>query len=153
MSRLYSEDRLQIQPAFVYAVLAMASLMKSSKLEAGSVGLSQAMDLINEAHIAYKDAIELHWLDVTLVEAAFVCSYLPSSTEVLITPHVDFGTFRNIRSPPALLWTNPNFPYQSWYTYSKFVTHNYRFSWSHVLPFSSWTCARHLNRHTCGKLF
>jgi len=72
MKRLYSEERLHIQPAFIYAVLALARLMRSSKLEGGSVGLSHALDLVNQAHAAYKDAIELHWLDVTLVEAALV---------------------------------------------------------------------------------
>ena len=72
MKRLYSDDRLQIQPAFIYSVLAMGKLMKSSKLEGGSLGLSQAMELVNNAHAAYKDALELRWVDATLAEAALV---------------------------------------------------------------------------------
>lgn len=100
MNRLYSEDRLQIQPAFVYAVLAMARLMKSSKLESGSVGLSQAMDLINEAHAAYKDAVELQCLDISLVEAAFVSSFPASIAKDLITPRLRFCHSLNHLSIP-----------------------------------------------------
>jgi len=74
MKRLYSEERLHIQPAFIYAVLALAKLLRSSKIETGSAGLSHALELVHQAHAAYKDAIDLHWLDATLAEAAFVSS-------------------------------------------------------------------------------
>ena len=70
--RLYSEDRLHIQPAFIYGVLALARLLRASKLESGPAGLSHALEFVHQAHAAYKDAIDFHWLNTTLVEAAFV---------------------------------------------------------------------------------
>ncbi|KAF9524627.1 hypothetical protein CPB83DRAFT_797695 [Crepidotus variabilis] len=87
MRRIYSEEqRLKIQPAFIYAVLAMAKLMKSSKLDEGSGGLSQAMELVNQAHAAYKDAIELRWFDVTLAEAALILALFESSAHPQHSP-------------------------------------------------------------------
>jgi hypothetical protein len=77
--RLYSEDRIQMQPAFIYAVLALAKLLRSSKLETGSAGLSHALEFVHQAHTAYKDAIDLRWLDATLAEAAFVSSLSDAS--------------------------------------------------------------------------
>jgi hypothetical protein len=74
MKRLYSEERIQMQPAFIYGVLALAKLLRSSKLETGSAGLSDALEFVHQAHTAYKDALDLHWLDATLAEAAFVSS-------------------------------------------------------------------------------
>lgn len=79
MKRLYSEDRLHIQPAFIYAALALAKLLRSSKLETGSVGLSDALEFVHQAHAAYKDAIDFQWVDTTLAEAAFVGSFSRSS--------------------------------------------------------------------------
>lgn len=80
MHRIYSEERHQIQPAFIYAVLAMAKLMRSSKLEDGSTGLMQATELVKLAHAAYKDAISLRRFDETLAEAALVIYFILPST-------------------------------------------------------------------------
>ena len=75
MKQLYSEERRHIQPAFVYAVLGLAKLLRSNKLENGSAGLSQSLEFVRQAHVAYKDSVDLHWLDITLVEAAFVRTF------------------------------------------------------------------------------
>jgi len=46
--------------------------MKSSTVEGSSLGLQQAMILGNDAHAAFRDAVNLQWIDATLAEAALV---------------------------------------------------------------------------------
>ena len=46
--------------------------MKSSTMEGGSLGLQQAMMLGRDAHTAFRDAVNLQWIDATLAEAALV---------------------------------------------------------------------------------
>jgi hypothetical protein len=106
MKRLYSEERLHIQPAFIYAVLAFAKLLRSSKLETGTTGLSYAFDFVHQAHDAYKNAIDFHWLDTTLAEAAFVgfCRILFKLSE----PFPDSGPVRNLCSPSTFSGTDKN---------------------------------------------
>lgn len=69
---LRDDERLRIQPAFILACLALAKLMKSSTMEGGSLGLQQAMMLGRDAHTAFRDAVNLQWIDATLAEAALV---------------------------------------------------------------------------------
>ncbi|KAF8149340.1 hypothetical protein B0H34DRAFT_733344 [Crassisporium funariophilum] len=80
MKRLMHEDeRIRIQPAFILACLAMATLMKSSSIEGGSQGLQHAMVLGNDARTAFQEASSLQWIDATLAEAALVLALFESS--------------------------------------------------------------------------
>ena len=69
---LRDDERSRIQPAFIFACLALAKLMKSSTMEGSSLGLQQAMILGGDAHAAFRDAVNLQWIDATLAEAALV---------------------------------------------------------------------------------
>ena len=69
---LRDDERLQIQPAFILACLALAKLMKSSTMEGSTLGLQQAMILGSDAHSAFRDAVNMQWIDATLAKAAMV---------------------------------------------------------------------------------
>lgn len=71
------EKRLNIQPSFVLAGLAMASLMKSSQLEYGVKGRERAIWFRNRAYECLHAALSSEWReDATLAGAALVCSLL-----------------------------------------------------------------------------
>jgi len=81
IKRLYNEDqRCLIQPAFIYAVLAMATLMKSSEMEFRAPGRERALWLRNSAQSHLEDSYKKDWVDATLAEAALVRCLLPLTT-------------------------------------------------------------------------
>ncbi|KAF8993841.1 hypothetical protein BDQ17DRAFT_1311941 [Cyathus striatus] len=80
-TRLSNEtERLQIQPAFIFAALALAQLMRSSSTEQGPQGVRRAIQLRNQAEIAYRDAVQHGWLDASLAEAALILALFESSS-------------------------------------------------------------------------
>lgn len=64
--------RVHLQPALVFAALAMANLMKSSELERGSRGRTLALALRDEAQRLLEAACNSQTLDYMVAEAALV---------------------------------------------------------------------------------
>jgi len=68
----HPEDRLKIQPAFILAGLAMATLMKSSEFEYKAPGRERALWLRDAAQATLDQALTSDWVDASLAEAALV---------------------------------------------------------------------------------
>jgi len=66
---------LSIQPSFIFAGLALATLMKSSEIEHGAAGRSRAMWLRDAAQTALQSSWTANWINATLAEAALVCRF------------------------------------------------------------------------------
>ena len=56
-------------------------LPKSQMRDSAGLSHSSSLGCVRQAHVAYKNSINLHRLDITLVEAAFVSAM----SQVLIT--------------------------------------------------------------------
>ncbi|KAJ8501742.1 hypothetical protein ONZ45_g12033 [Pleurotus djamor] len=80
------EDRLNIQPSFILAGLALATLMKSSELEHGAQGRSRALWLRDAAQTALDAAWSSEWVDAQLAEAAFMLSLFEMSVHPQYDP-------------------------------------------------------------------
>jgi hypothetical protein len=77
------EERLNIQPAFIYSALAMATLMKSSDIEYGPQGRNRAMELRQSAQEELELAMHSDWIDASLAEAALVrLHFVPILTDL-----------------------------------------------------------------------
>ena len=71
--QLYAPDeRARMQPALVYAGLALATLTKSSSLELGEPARNRALWLRDAAHSNMETSMAAGWCDVPLAEAALV---------------------------------------------------------------------------------
>ncbi|KAF5345467.1 hypothetical protein D9758_013622 [Tetrapyrgos nigripes] len=73
------EERVNIQPAFIYSALAMATLMRSSDIEWGSHGRDRAMAFRQSAQEELEAALGSDWLDATLAEAALILAFFETS--------------------------------------------------------------------------
>jgi hypothetical protein len=97
------EERPRMQPALVYAGLALATLMKSSELELGAAGRSRAVWLRDAAQTNLEQSLANQWIDLPLAEAALVRTF--AQTLVLGCPltvlvlRLDAGTLRIVGSP------------------------------------------------------
>ncbi|KAK2464793.1 hypothetical protein APHAL10511_003211 [Amanita phalloides] len=80
------ERRIHIQPAFVYAGMALATLMKSSEKGRGATGRNAAMHFASSAQAAYKTSYRAGWIDVKLAGAAFIMSLFESSVHPSYDP-------------------------------------------------------------------
>jgi hypothetical protein len=74
-----ADERSRIQPSFVLAGLAMATLMKSSETELASSGRNRALWLRDAAQAALESAWNSDWIDATLAEAALILALFESS--------------------------------------------------------------------------
>jgi hypothetical protein len=73
MRTLFSpEEQPRMQPALVYAGLALATLMKSSELELGAAGRTRAVWLRDAAQTNLEQSLANQWIDLPLAEAALV---------------------------------------------------------------------------------
>lgn len=68
-----------MQPAVIYAGLALATLMKSSQLELGTAGSNRALWLRDAAQSNMEQSLSSQWIDVPLAEAALVSFLLAPS--------------------------------------------------------------------------
>ena len=77
---LYNEDqRARMQPALIYAGLALATLMKSSELELGHAGRTRAIWLRDAAQSNLEQSLNAQMIDLGLAEAALVRPLVPTS--------------------------------------------------------------------------
>ncbi|KIM76126.1 hypothetical protein PILCRDRAFT_98790 [Piloderma croceum F 1598] len=73
------EEQLRMQPALVYAGLALATLMKSSELELGAAGRTRAVWLRDAAQTNLEQSLANQWIDLPLAEAALMLALFESS--------------------------------------------------------------------------
>ncbi|KAG5351414.1 hypothetical protein C0989_006524 [Termitomyces sp. Mn162] len=81
-----SEARLSIQPALIYAGLAMATLMKSSEAEFKAPGRERALWLRDNAAKLIQNSIESEWIDASLAEAALIIALFETSAHPMYNP-------------------------------------------------------------------
>ncbi|TFK16655.1 hypothetical protein FA15DRAFT_741029 [Coprinopsis marcescibilis] len=80
--RLWQEEhRATVHPAFIYAALALARLMRSSNFGGESGGLNMALSYRNEAVRAMRESKDQRYVDLTLVEAALILVIFESSAQ------------------------------------------------------------------------
>jgi hypothetical protein len=70
------ESRQNVQPALIYAGLALATLIKSSELELGLAGVNRALWLRDVAQVELESSWSARWIDLGLAQAAMVCLLL-----------------------------------------------------------------------------
>ncbi|KAL0569731.1 hypothetical protein V5O48_012229 [Marasmius crinis-equi] len=87
VQNLYSPERRHtIQPSLMLAILAMATLMKSSNIEHGEKGRRDALHLRDAAHQALQATMaSSEWVDAAVAEAALILCLFESSAH----PHYD----------------------------------------------------------------
>ncbi|KAG6898966.1 hypothetical protein C0993_002144 [Termitomyces sp. T159_Od127] len=83
---LDAEARVGIQPALVYAGLAMATLMKSSEVEYKAPGRERALWLRDSAVSCIQSSISAEWVDAALAEAALIIALFESSVHPMYDP-------------------------------------------------------------------
>ncbi|CDO76931.1 hypothetical protein BN946_scf185006.g13 [Trametes cinnabarina] len=64
--------RTYIQPSLILGMLGLATLNQSSELELGAKGRDKALRLIDQAHASFNASVNSGWIDVGLVQAAWV---------------------------------------------------------------------------------
>lgn len=80
------EERARLQPSLLYAVLALATLGRSSSLELGAQGRLRALWLRNVAQSTLESSWNSSWVDDKLAQAALVSlfSILPCIVPLII---------------------------------------------------------------------
>jgi len=68
-----------MQPALVYAYLAMAKFVRSSEIELGACGRVQALKLRDVAKAHLQESWNMQWIDLGLAEAAMVLALFETS--------------------------------------------------------------------------
>jgi hypothetical protein len=68
-----------MQPALVYAYLAMARFVRSSEIELGARGRVQALRLRDMAQVHLENSWSMQWIDLELAEAAMVLALFETS--------------------------------------------------------------------------
>lgn len=68
-----------MQPALIYACLAMAKLIRSSEVELGANGSAHALGLRDAAQAHLRESWNIRWVDLGLAEAAMVLALFETS--------------------------------------------------------------------------
>lgn len=71
--------RAHMQPALIYACLAMAKLIRSSEVELGANGRVHALRLRDAAQAHLRESWNIRWVDLGLAEAAMVLALFETS--------------------------------------------------------------------------
>ncbi|KAI0655607.1 hypothetical protein C8Q70DRAFT_423051 [Cubamyces menziesii] len=88
--------RASIQPSLILAMLAMGKFVQSSELRLGAKGREQAWKLIDQAHAALQASLMSQWIDIGLIQAAWMLAYY----EIQVHP---YQTWERNRSSFLLL--------------------------------------------------
>lgn len=67
--------RETVQPALIFASLAMSNFFRSSEVELGSAGRQRSLWLVDKAQAALQASVNASWIDGGLAQAAWVCSH------------------------------------------------------------------------------
>ncbi len=68
--------RQALQPSLVLALLALGTFFQSSELELGAKGRERALHLLDQAHATFQASLSSGWIDIGLVQTAWVCPQL-----------------------------------------------------------------------------
>lgn len=74
-----AHSRAHMQPALVYAYLAMARFVRSSEIELGARGRMHALRLREMAQAHLQNSLNIQWIDLGLAEAAMVLALFETS--------------------------------------------------------------------------
>ncbi|KAH9848329.1 hypothetical protein C2E23DRAFT_739894 [Lenzites betulinus] len=74
-SLFHPVTRQTIQPSLVLAALGLATFLQSSDMERGAKGREKALRLIDQAHATFDASINSGWIDIGLVQAAWVLAF------------------------------------------------------------------------------
>ncbi|OJT03182.1 hypothetical protein TRAPUB_6230 [Trametes pubescens] len=67
--------RQTIQPSLILAALGLATFLQSSELELGAKGREKALRLIDQARASFDASVNSGWIDVGLVQAAWLLAF------------------------------------------------------------------------------
>ncbi|KAH9846413.1 hypothetical protein C2E23DRAFT_744131 [Lenzites betulinus] len=67
--------RSSIQPGLILSMLAVGTFVQSSNLRLGSLGRTRALKLVDQAHAAIQASLSAQWVDLGLVQAAWVLAF------------------------------------------------------------------------------
>ena len=68
--------RSNIQPSLLLGMLALGAHVQSSEVKQGAKGRARAQKLIDRAHAALQASLSTNWVDIGLVQAAWVRPHL-----------------------------------------------------------------------------
>ncbi len=77
--------RPTVQPGLILGMLAMGTFVQSCELRRGAKGRSRALKLIDQAHAAIQASLSANWVDIGLIQAAWV-SFKQSEGCGVLTP-------------------------------------------------------------------
>ncbi|KAH9891992.1 hypothetical protein C8Q73DRAFT_701962 [Cubamyces lactineus] len=83
--------RTSIQPSLILAMLAMGKFVQSSELRLGAKGREQASTLIDQAHAALQASLMSQWIDIGLIQAAWMLAYY----EIQVHPYQKWARNRS----------------------------------------------------------
>ncbi|KAI0630960.1 hypothetical protein C8Q77DRAFT_1130283 [Trametes polyzona] len=78
--------RQAIQPSLILAALGLATFLQSSELELGARGREKALRLIDQAHATFDASFTAGWIDVGLVQAAWMLAFFEIQAHPKLTP-------------------------------------------------------------------
>ena len=64
--------RQAVQPSLIFGALAVSTFVQSSELEKGAKGRAMALQLLDQAHAMFDASLSAGWIDLGLVQAAWV---------------------------------------------------------------------------------
>lgn len=70
--------RQTVQPSLIYSALGLAMFFQSSELEKGTKGREKALQLIDHARAMFDASLSSGWIDIGLVQAAWVSPFFSS---------------------------------------------------------------------------
>lgn len=98
---LHPTRRASMQPAFVLSALAVGVFSQSSDLEGGHRGRVKALKLVDYTHSALQASLASGWVDIGLIQAAWVRS-LSSALPLPLIVTLAFSLFRDTMSSEAI---------------------------------------------------
>ena len=96
--------RKSIQPGLLLSMLAIGAHVQSSELQEGERGRKRGVRLLEQAHAALQASLSSNWVDVGLVQAAWVSISLGpirGRRSLWITPALQFIAYYEMQSPPG----------------------------------------------------
>ena len=73
--------RQALQPSLILSALALGTFFQSSELEKGGKGRQRALELLDQAHATFDASLSSGWVDVGLVQAAWVRTSPPNTNK------------------------------------------------------------------------
>lgn len=94
--------RQTIQPSLILAALGIATFLQSSEMELGAKGREKALRLIDQARASFDASVNSGWIDVGLVQAAWVAIIPPNTMHIHLISDLQILAFFEIQAHPKL---------------------------------------------------